>query len=124
MSDFVLDLIVENKRLNGEWVECDDPDLSWYGCRFLVKPATTRLAERIEVIRKRAGERNITRFTEAILKDLLVDVSGIGTGEREATLDEVIQYFSQIPAFVTWIMEKSMTLATRKREEAAVELGN
>lgn len=125
MSEYILDLIVENKRLEGEWVTCDNPDLLWYGCRFLLKPATTKLAERVQRIQKLTGDgRNVTKFTEALLKDILLAVEGIGMGEREATLDEVVAYFSQIPAFVAWVMEQSINLTTRAREKAGEELGN
>lgn len=125
MSNFVLDLIVEGKRLEGEWVECDDPNLNWYGCRFLIKPATTQLAERVQKIQRLTGDgRNIVKFTQTLLKDILLGAEGIGTGEREATLDEVIAYFSQVPAFVAWVMEQSLSLSARKRERVETELGN
>lgn len=125
MSDFVLDLIVESKRLEGEWVECDNPDLLWYGCKFLVKPATTQLAERVQKIQKLSGDgRNIVKFTSVLLKDLLLGVEGIGMGDREATLEESITHFAQLPAFVSWVMEQSMALSTKKRAEVEGELGN
>lgn len=121
----MVDLIVANKRLDGEWVECDNPDLAWSGCKFLIKPATTKLAEKVQRISKLTGDgKKVTVFTEALLKDILLGAQGVGVGDREATLDEVIAYFSQIPAFVAWVMEKSLALASEKREQVSAELGN
>jgi hypothetical protein len=99
VSDYILDLVIEAKRLDGVWVTCDNPELAWCGCRFLIKPATTKLAEKVQRIQKLSGDgRNIVKFTEALLKDLLIGVEGIGIGDREATVDEAVAHFCQIPA--------------------------
>lgn len=125
MNDFILDIAVETKRLDGVWVECEDADVAWYGCKFLIRPATTHLAERVALIQKRSQNgKHITKFTEALLRDLLFDTEGIGTDDSEATLEEVINYFSQIPAFVAWIMEQSVAIASHARDEVEEELGN
>jgi hypothetical protein len=125
VSDYILDLVVEAKRLDGVWVTCDDPQLAWCGCRFLIKPATTKLAEKVQRIQKLSGDgRNIVKFTEALLKDLLLGVEGIGVGDREATVDEAIAHFCQIPAFVAWVMEQSVALSSRERAQVEAELGN
>jgi len=122
MSEFIFDLIAEAKRHDGAWIKCDDPGLLWFGLRFRVKPNTMSVAKSVEA--KIRGTKDPVKIARVTLHALLLETEGIGTGDREATLAEAIDFFGQLPAFVAWLVEQANELANGARQEAADDLGN